>query len=706
MTALAPKQLAYLRGRKGQPDAIDHEALFRTTFNQIPIGLSHTRPIDGAWLRMNDALCDMLGYTRSELNQLTWRDVTHPDDIAQDAAEYERILAGEIGSYKLIKRYLHKDGRSIWARVSITLVDDGATQPYIIAVAEDITTSVNDSRALQESEERYRTLVDMSPDGILVISDHRVVYANTRAGSLFGVMSGQDLLDVESRRLIEPECFDALSNSVVTALETGLPTSLGHGYLRRLDGETIPSDLEIVVVPVAFQAKAATQIIVRDVTEEKQASDRLRHQATHDGLTGLPNRQLLIAAVEEILDAEPLVPFTILLMDLDRFKDVNDTFGHHYGDLLLAELGLRLQGFFVDSNSLVARLGGDEFAVLLYEANLETAHGVAHQLLETVERQFVVESQALDIGGSIGVVAAPDHGLGANELMRRADVAMYLAKRDRKGVAIYEPARDHHSPERLRLTSEFRAAIDSDQLVLHYQPKALVRTGELIGVEALVRWNHPDRGLIMPDQFIPLAEHGGLIIPMTTWVLHAAARQLRAWCDAGHCLGVAVNLSSRSLYDQGLVETVEEALGRWDVSPSGLQLELTETAIMDDPEVAMSILSRIHYMGVKISIDDFGTGYSSLSYLTKLPVDEIKIDRSFVADMADKRDDAFIVRSTVDLGHNLGLTVVAEGVEDQRTWDLLGVLGCDVAQGHYLGRPVVADDVGLELTHLNARRRA
>ena len=282
---------------------------------------------------------------------------------------------------------------------------------------------------------------------------------------------------------------------------------------------------------------------------------------------------------------------------------------------------------------------------------------------------------------------------------------MYMAKRDRRGCAVYDAERDYHSADRLRLMAELRSAIEDDQLVLYYQPKALVRTGEITGAEALVRWDHPEHGLIPPDEFIPLAEQGGLIGPLATWVLNEALGQLRRWQDSGRELEIAINLSSRNLYDSHLVDTVSALLDKWSIDPGALKVELTETAIMDDPQVALRALTQLHEMGVKIAIDDFGTGYSSLGYLTKLPVDEIKIDRSFVADMTENRDDAFIVRSTVDLGHNLGLEVVAEGVEDRRTWDLLGLLGCDVAQGYFLSRPVPAPDLTVSLKRRNRRAR-
>jgi PAS domain S-box-containing protein len=283
LTALAPKQLAHLRGRSHRElGGVDHEAMFRATFETVPVAISHTRPSDGGWLRMNPALCKMLDYTAKELTLLSWRDLTHPEDIAADLSQYDRMTSGEIDSYKLIKRYIRKGGSLIWARVSISLIDDNVSEPYVLAVAEDITASVEDQRALQESEERYRTLVDMSPDAIVVIADHRVVYGNASAERLFGAGSADRLLGAESKQLINPSRFDSLSETVAAALESREPTDLTGDHLRRLDGAAICAELQLVIVPVSFESEPATQIIIRDVTEQKRAEERLRYQATHD----------------------------------------------------------------------------------------------------------------------------------------------------------------------------------------------------------------------------------------------------------------------------------------------------------------------------------------------------------------------------------------------------------------------------------------
>ncbi|MDE3078211.1 MAG: EAL domain-containing protein, partial [Chloroflexota bacterium] len=352
-----------------------------------------------------------------------------------------------------------------------------------------------------------------------------------------------------------------------------------------------------------------------------------------------------------------------LLIDLDRFKEVNDAFGHHHGDLLLKEVSRRLRQAVRESDT-VARLGGDEFAVVLPNCDLESARTSATSILKALDEPFVVEREAVSVSASIGVVAYPDHGEDSETLMRHADVAMYAAKREGDGIAVFAFEQEVSSASRLTLTNELRRAIDSQELVPYYQPKMSLRDGGLVGVEALVRWRHPARGLVLPDEFIPLAEQTGLIKPLTMRVVSAVLKQHRLWQAAGIELTVAINLSMRNLHDPQLPEIVASLLEDFGIPASALQLEITETVLMTNPARALDVVTRLSGMGIHLSIDDFGTGYSSLAYLKRLPVKEIKIDKSFVHDMATDENDATIVRSTIDLGHNLGLQVVAEGVEN------------------------------------------
>ena len=430
----------------------------------------------------------------------------------------------------------------------------------------------------------------------------------------------------------------------------------------------------------------------RLVERLRRQAEVLRFQALHDALTGLPNRAFFRDRLEEALGGTEAARGAVAILDLDRFKEVNDTLGHHNGDLLLQELGGRL-GEVLGGAITLARLSGDEFAVLIPSAGRKEASEVCRRILESLETPFNVQDLQLHVGGSIGVALYPEHGNDADTLIQRADVAMYLAKASHSGFELYAQSRDQYSPSRLALVGELRESVENRELLVVYQPKADLASGRIVGAEALVRWHHPRRGFIPPDEFISIAEHTGLIRPLTRHVLDTALHQCAVWRAAGLQMSVAVNISVRSLLDMELARAVERALHNAGVRGDALELEVTESTIMSDPAATVALLERIASLGVGIAIDDFGTGYSSLAYLKRLPVDEIKIDRSFVSSMATDDNDALIVRSTIELGHNLGLRVVAEGVEDRGTWDRLAALGCDQAQGFYLSRPVPAEQV-------------
>jgi diguanylate cyclase (GGDEF)-like protein len=433
----------------------------------------------------------------------------------------------------------------------------------------------------------------------------------------------------------------------------------------------------------------------------RRHADETQHQALHDSLTGLPNRALFRQEVEAALGARR--PSAVLLMDLDRFKEVNDTLGHHNGDLLLQAVARRLQAT-QRQGDVVARLGGDEFGILLVDAGERgTIEAIAGQMNDALAAPFLIQEMTLEVGASIGIAIYPDDGDEVDTLIQRADVAMYVAKSTFRGHEFYSHDRDTYSPTKLALLGELRSAIEERQLSVAYQPKVEVATGRIIGAEALVRWNHPRRGFVPPDEFVPVAEHTGLLRPLTLFVLESALEQCAAWRKAGVELDVAVNLSVRNLLDVEIPNDVQRLLSRFDLPPSVLELEITESALLADPIRTNGVLQELHRIGVGISIDDFGTGYSSLSYLRRMPVDELKIDKSFVTDMALDENAALIVRSTIDLGRNLGLRVVAEGVETREVWEQLAALGCHVAQGYFFGRAVAAPQF---LRHMAAREAA
>src|SRR3954454_22177535 len=429
------------------------------------------------------------------------------------------------------------------------------------------------------------------------------------------------------------------------------------------------------------------------------ASQRLRRQAAEkeeqamsDALTGLPNRTLFQNLVQRTISSagRRKKMASVMLMDLDRFKDVNDTLGHHNGDLLLQRIGSRLHSV-LRGGETVARLGGDEVAVLLPDvAARQAVVPVVRRVLKVLEEPVVVGGLALQVEASVGIALFPEHGKTVDAVMRAADVAMYVTKEARSGYEFYdEEAHEHrHDAGRLALIGELRRAMDETELVLYYQPKVDLRTGQAKGVEALARWHHPERGLLSPDEFIPLAERSNLLRPMTLFLLDTALRQANAWRSKGIEVTVAVNLSMQNMLDLRLPNDLARLLTSWRLPAGSLELEITESTIMADHRRAQTILNRLSKMGVRLSIDDFGTGYSSLAYLQELPVDAIKIDKSFVMSMQSDAGNATIVQSTVDLGHNLGLEVVAEGVESAEIYNTLAELGCDYAQGYFLSKPL------------------
>jgi diguanylate cyclase (GGDEF)-like protein len=423
------------------------------------------------------------------------------------------------------------------------------------------------------------------------------------------------------------------------------------------------------------------------------ASRKLRHQALHDTLTGLPNRTSLYQQTLRVTGSVRAFGGLagLLLIDLDHFKEVNDTLGHDHGDTLLREVAGRLGGA-LRRGDMLARLGGDEFAVLLHELpDRAFAAELARRMLTALGPPFVVHGVTVQLEASIGIALCPDHGTDVTTLLQRADVAMYEAKREQGHIRLYDAARDPYSPARLERLGELRGALAAGELVLHYQPKIAVADGRVTGVEALVRWQHPRHGLLAPAEFLPLAERTGMMGELTRWVVDAALGQARAWQDQGIEVPIAINLAAANILDAALPDAVAERLAHYGVPGERLTCEISEHTVMADPRRAGEVLDRLRTLGVRLSLDDFGTGHSSLAYLKRLPLQEVKIDRAFVSGIVGDESDALIVRSTIDLARNLGLDVVAEGVEQADVLDELRSLRCHEAQGFHLSRPLPPD---------------
>ena len=480
--------------------------------------------------------------------------------------------------------------------------------------------------------------------------------------------------------------------SVLTAKRIAQPLRELAGVARRLERGDYRAQKgferkdEVGALAKAFDS-------MRDGIARRE--QEVRRLAYWDTLTNLPNRAQFVMLLSEALDhaRKHESSVYVLMMDLDRFKHVNDVMGHNFGDALLRKVAERLQLEVVQAHpdANVARLGGDEFAVLLPGADLHTVKTIAAGIAHALEQPLSIDDQTVDIGAGLGIAGYPAHGDDAEALLSMAEVAMYTAKQRNDGAVLYDALIDKSSANSLSLLTELRNAVERNEFRLHVQPKMKLDTGEVVGLEALVRWVHPERGNVFPDEFIPFAEQTGFIRVLTRWVLEQSAALCRDLAAKNIHLKVSVNLSTRDLLDQDLPNKFSDILKRHQVEPQSFCLEITESAIMDDPVRAQQTLERLHAMGVELSIDDFGTGYSSLAYLKRLPVDELKIDKSFVLNMENDIGDTKIVRSTIDLGHNMGLRVVAEGIESEAVWRLLAALGCDQGQGYFMSRPIPGD---------------
>lgn len=551
--------------------------------------------------------------------------------------------------------------------------------------------------ALKESEARLSGILNMSPNAVISIDKtQRIILFNHGAEVIFGY-SSTEMMGKPLDRLLPPHLAKGHAQHIrdfAGSEEQGKSMESRPREISgvRKDGTTFPAEASIYKIDL--NGETIFTAILRDITERKTAEKAIQHMAYYDSLTGLPNRAHLIERLEQeiLINKGRKDPVALVLIDLDHFKEVNDTLGHDLGDSLIQQVGLRLKNM-VRPTDTAARLGGDEFGLILPLARTGDAAIITDKVVKELEKPFKIKRLPLHVEASLGIAVFPQHGKTAEKLLQHADIAMYAAKYSGGVCKVYDPEQDKHSTHRLILMGELDYAIHHNQLVLRYQPKIDLKTGAVTGVEALVRWQHPKQGMVPPDQFILPAEKTGLIKPLTQWVLNAALSQSHDWRLKKQLIHVAVNLSVRNLQEKTLPARIADLLQAYDLAPSSLVLEVTESTIMSDLERATEILDTLCGMGISVSIDDFGTGHSSLAYIKKLPVNTIKIDKSFVGNMLANQDDAVIVRSTINLGHNLGLKVIAEGVEDQATLKRLAKMGCDEAQGYHIARPLSPEEL-------------
>ena len=658
----------------------DRERLFDLSIDLFCVaGNGYFKVLNASWEKTT-------GFTRAELMAKPTVDFYHPDDQQAVNTEIQQLRQGK-KSLEFRARFQCKDGSYRWLQWTVAPV---AEEGLSYGVARDITNQVSAEDALRASGAHIRSILDNVADGIVTLDDGgRLQSVNPRVESLFGYTSAELIGESVTALIAAPHQRDFLVHLESylrpdkKQVRSGSHETLG----RRKDGSTFPLEF------IGSQMQAGQQRVfigtLRDISEQKLERENLERRVLYDALTGLPNRSLFNDRLHERMAQATTdrKPWGLVMMDMDRFKEVNDSLGHDEGDRLLVAVAKRLMDAVGAANT-IARMGGDEFAVISAEITDETSGSrLARRIMDALEAPFEVGERTIDVRASIGIAVFPEHGQDGDTLMRHADVAMYLAKRRQVGHTVYAPADDEAQPgARLGLRGELRHAISNDELFLEYMPIVRVTDGGLDSLEALIRWRHPERGLIMPAQFISAVEQTELINPLSRWVLEEALGQVVTWRANGLNVTVAVNLSSLNLEDGSLVAWLAELLRRMDIDPACLILELTETSAM--AKGAGDVMHGLDQLGVSLSVDDFGTGYSSLAYLQRLPVDLIKIDRSFVSEMLANQGAASIVRSIVDLAHNLSLKAVAEGVEDHQTRYLLRQFGCDYAQGYAISRPL------------------
>jgi diguanylate cyclase (GGDEF)-like protein/PAS domain S-box-containing protein len=608
----------------------------------------------------------------------------HPDDLAVWQSLMQSTRSGSLAQAREVR--MVRPGGKV-AELEFTGLNLGHEGTEIaLVLARDIGQRKTMERRLRESEERYKGLADVAFDGLAVHLDGIILNVNRSFESIFRQPLGS---------LVGTNLYSLFTPDSAGQLKSGLD----NGTVLELQGEKVQGQelfVEASTRACLFHGEPAYVTALRDVTRRRQTEDIVRRQAWYDALTGLPNRILFLDRLEHALDQAKREGrrISVLFLDLDRFKMVNDSLGHAAGDQLLQAAAGRLQGILRKSDT-VARLGGDEFTVLLEDPVLVAdAMGVSRKIVDSLRLPFMLGSQEVHIGASVGVAFYPDHAGDPERLLKLADMAMYRAKNNgRNQAAVYAEALEATQERRLGLENDLRRAIERGQFVLWYQPQVRISNGQIIGAEALLRWQHPTRGLLLPDEFIPLAEESRLIVPMGEWVVFEACRQAAFWKrEAGISISVAVNLSAWQLHKRSLLKTVDTALAQSGLDPGLLELEITETVAMRDPARTLVMLRAFADRGVRLSLDDFGKGYSSLSYLKDFPVHTIKADQAFISGLPSQTKDVAIVRAVIALARSLGLTCLAEGIETQGQLDFLRAEGCDLGQGYLFARPMPAGE--------------
>ena len=656
----------------------------------------------------------MLGYSADEMIGKQTPAIIHDVD---EVVEYATILSEEIGEdikpgFEVFVRkakdgviderewtYIGKDGSRIPVLLSVTTIKSETGEIIgFLGIATDLTQHRAMLATLEKSEVLYQNLFDNAGDAIVLLNDRSILIdSNPAALELFQYRKEEFLGKKIANLSPEVQPNGLRSDQYGEEIATRVLKDHQHVFEwmhEKRDGTRF--EVEVSLNRIVINDAPYLQAIIRDITERKQLEKDLAFQAGHDSLTNLANRKTLHDKFPDHLRKaqESGWGLVIMLLDLDRFKEINDTLGHHFGDLVLNQVGPRLQEQCTEKMATIARLGGDEFALTITsQLSLTDLTEMAESIVNALRKPFNAGGINVTVGASLGMAIYPQHGKTSHDLLRAADVAMYDAKRKSAGVVIYDEVIDAYSATRLQVASDLNKAVANRELVLHYQPKIDVASKAITGFEALVRWDHPQQGLLFPDQFIDLVEMSEIIHPFTKQIIEIAMADKKSLESKGFDYPIAINLSARNLIDDSYISWIESELNRHDLPSSSIEIELTESAVMQEPEVAIGLLEQTSTRGIKIAIDDFGTGHSSLSYLKNLPVTSVKVDKSFVINMTTDKQYLAIVQTTLALARDLELKVIAEGVEDEQALAMLAEMNCDEAQGYGICRPLPLDDL-------------
>ncbi len=612
-----------------------------------------------------------------------WKKVIYPDDLYVLVEREQKIKGGE--TVTSIYRIIRPDGEVRWIQDrGIPIFDEKGKFIDFSSVLFDITDR-------KESEDRYRSLVEMSPDIIAVVSDGKIDYINEAGSKLVGASNRCELIGKPVSQFVFPDAIKEMKKLLETADPKEAAKIRFELEAIRLDGIVI--DVEISTMPILYEGRLARQVVGRDITDRKKTEKTIHYMAYYDVLTGLPNRNMFREHLNDVLNKANHQRLAVIFLDLDRFKIINDTKGHTIGDLLLEKVANRLKET-VRNDGLVSRQSGDEFIILLENCEKNKAAKVSERILTAFSKPLKLDGEEFFVTTSIGISMYPDDGEDQETLIKHADTAMYLAKeRGKNNFQFYTSSLDGLASRKMELENGLRKALEQNQFILYYQPQVELATGKMAGVEALIRWQHPERGMVAPNEFIPLAEETGLIVTIGKWVLRKACEQNKAWQNEGlEPIPVAVNISVRQIQDDGFVDDVKQILKEVELDPQYLELEITES-IMQNFEKSIIILNQLKQLGLKLSIDDFGQGYSSLSYLKHLPLDNIKIDKLFVDDIMDPSNQGSIAKAIIDMGHDLKFTVIAEGIEQAEQVKFLLQNSCKIGQGYYFSEPLPPEDI-------------